>query len=336
MCLASGMLAYSEARGPRDRLFWSFDGALDALVAYYNPPDQDGDDDPDDIPVWDGVSKGTDPTAQLAQDQDLPGSIGTEANVLFLDRDNDGVRDPGEELLVNLDDDDPATPTVDDDDLVVILYQPTVDTFLHSGQNPTFVGPGQAPPADAVGTRGNVYLHDVNDNGRHDAGEDIWVDTNRNGFYTPPPVPENEVNPAIHDIVLAKGANGQQVDATVQGVASDVVFTDNNGDGRWQPGEAVWENADLANVKLSQTGIRIHDTDGDGAWTAGEAVWQNAPALDGEAGVGGVLHYTDANGNGRWDPGEPVWRELSATAGAVALTWNDNGCLTDDGSREYT
>ena len=132
------------------------------------------------------------------------------------------------------------------------------------------------------------------------------------------------------------GDDTQQVAEGDSALASDVVFTDNNGDGRWQPGEAVWENAALAGVTLSQTGIRIHDTDGDGAWSPGEAVWQNAPALDGEAGVGGVLHYTDANGNGRWDPGEPVWRELSAAPGTVSLTWNDNGCLTGDGSREYS
>jgi len=46
--------------------------------------------------------------------------------------------------------------------------------------------------------------------------------------------------------------------------------------------------------------------------------------LDGDAGVGGKLHYVDGDGDRHRDLGEPVWDENSAADGTVGLDWSDS------------
>ena len=142
------------------------DAGSDALVAFYEPGTVA--DPGQDTPVWDGTSGGTAPTAGFAAAV-ATGDRGTPpANLLYLDRDGNGVRDPGEDLLVNRADPGHDQPAIDPGDTIVAFYQPGVDTQLHSGTLPGIMGPFPALAADAVGSEGEVFLHDL------DGNEDRW------------------------------------------------------------------------------------------------------------------------------------------------------------------
>jgi hypothetical protein len=198
---------WADAPGGQDGVF---DAGLDALTAFFSAADDDA--------VWDGVSKGAAPAA-LADV--AAGALGTAANVFYLDRNGDHVRNPGEDLVL--------AGRNGAADVPVRFYQPGVDGFLHSGRWPAAVGPGQAPPADAVGTPGQVHLHDADGDGRWSAGEDVWVDLDRNGVF----------DPAVDPVLWDGGDEVVQLAAGYVAPVSDVVFTDLDGSGDWNPGEPV-------------------------------------------------------------------------------------------------
>ena len=114
-----------------------------------------------------------------------------------------------------------------------------------------------------------MHLRDADGDGRWGAGEDVWVDVDRNGVF----------DPAVDVVLWDGGDEVVQVAAGYAAPVSDVVFTDLDGSGDWNPGEPVWENAAATGVPLSRSGLFVDDRDGDGRWSAGEPVSRLRPGL---------------------------------------------------------
>ncbi len=289
----------------RDSVLGVYDRGSDELLIFYSGDQDTIVDGPPDL---------------------ADGAVGTIEGLYYFDVNDDGIYNIGEAIWS-----DETDSTFDAGPDGVPGTSDDVDTLIFAGI------PGTPIHDDMPGLQENLVYFDASGNGSWDPGEAIWrnFDLSRNAAEFAPardvPVYDGDVPPDI-----SSPLDNFSVEAGAVGANETLYYHDENGNGRFDPGEDIWAGGETFNagadttpgtaddvdtlifigddgLQLShgtvggQSRLYYHDDNNDFSWNPGEDIWAKT-SVAGVAGSTETLFCYDDDNNQTCDPGEPIWK----------------------------